>query len=329
MKILFVNDYEEYGSTEKLIYYLRKNLWEMETIWTKLYTMPFDSRQFKKILDSWKPDIVHFHLCLLPGILPYVIVKDRKIPMVITLHNYWMVCRATHHFLFRENRPCPHFDWSNCSNCPNFGRGNIPFPEKIFNFFKDVLLVGCSEHISEVYRRFGYENVVTVHNGIPPVEGKIEDRDFVFSLVSTKPWKGPMYVRRLHKEAEYEVKYNMSSSPYDPGYLSEREVDRLYRTCSVVVVPSIWEEPGSIVPLEAARCRKPTVCFDIGGLPEYPVSMTVPVGSYESLKEAVDTLMSDRKKRRRLGREAYKKYISSFTDVHMTEKYIKIYEGLL
>jgi len=83
------------------------------------------------------------------------------------------------------------------------------------------------------------------------------------------------------------------------------------------------------VPLEAARCRKPTVCFEIGGLPEYPVSMTVPVGSYESLKEAVDTLMSDRKKRRRLGREAYKKYISSFTDVHMTEKYIKIYEGLL
>ena len=53
------------------------------------------------------------------------------------------------------------------------------------------------------------------------------------------------------------------------GWIAAEALDALYADSDLLVLPSLWPEPLSLVGLEAGRHRLPTVAFDVGGISDW------------------------------------------------------------
>lgn len=53
------------------------------------------------------------------------------------------------------------------------------------------------------------------------------------------------------------------------GYVDYNEIPKVLRIADVVVVPSVWDEPGSLSVIEALSAYKPLITTHTGGTPEY------------------------------------------------------------
>jgi glycosyltransferase involved in cell wall biosynthesis len=67
---------------------------------------------------------------------------------------------------------------------------------------------------------------------------------------------------RLSKELRVDEKIEWK------GWVSEKEMCKLYKMADIVVVPSVWPEPFGLVAVEAMAHSKPVICFNVGGLGE-------------------------------------------------------------
>lgn len=87
------------------------------------------------------------------------------------------------------------------------------------------------------------------------------------------------------------------------GYV--KEVENIYHTADIVVVPSRWQEPLGLINLEAGACRKPVVATRVGGIPEVVEDgvngYLVEAASVEALADRVSRLVADPALRVRLG----------------------------
>jgi glycogen synthase len=91
------------------------------------------------------------------------------------------------------------------------------------------------------------------------------------------------------------------------GWLSPDERDRLLRSAAVLAVPSLEETLG-LVALEAMRLGVPVVASDVGGLGEIVSGggELVPAGDVDAWRSALQGLLDDPERRRRLGAEAHR-----------------------
>jgi glycosyltransferase involved in cell wall biosynthesis len=92
-------------------------------------------------------------------------------------------------------------------------------------------------------------------------------------------------------------------------YLGYREdVQDLYASCDIVVMPSQWEEPCAMVLFEASAAGKPMVATSTGGTPEILVDgvsgFLVNKEDIDALCDRVSKLMRDKDLRRVLGARA-------------------------
>jgi glycosyltransferase involved in cell wall biosynthesis len=87
------------------------------------------------------------------------------------------------------------------------------------------------------------------------------------------------------------------------GYV--KEVENVYHTADIVVVPSRWQEPLGLINLEAGACRKPVVATRVGGIPEVVEDgvngFLVEPGDVDELVARVEQLIADPALRARLG----------------------------
>lgn len=88
------------------------------------------------------------------------------------------------------------------------------------------------------------------------------------------------------------------------GYV--REVEDVYCSSDIIVVPSRWEEPLGLINLEAGACGKPVVATRVGGIPEIvrdgENGMLVEPGNIEALTTSLTRLIEDDGLRQRMGR---------------------------
>lgn len=75
------------------------------------------------------------------------------------------------------------------------------------------------------------------------------------------------------------------------GFVSDKELDELYRNCSALVYPSLWEGFG-IPPLEAMRYQKPVILSDIDVFREIfeKAAIYINIGNSLSWKNAFEDL---------------------------------------
>lgn len=72
---------------------------------------------FHRVLDEVKPDVVHFqHLMLLSLTLPRI-VAQRKIPSLLTLHDFWLYCARFGQLMEHGKGVCAGPKPSRCASC--------------------------------------------------------------------------------------------------------------------------------------------------------------------------------------------------------------------
>ncbi len=175
MRILLVNEYRIMSGAEVIVANLIKYLTECGHV-TQLITAE-DMRQnptdmnspeknsFTGYLESFKPDVVHFHNITCIGLEPIKICKERGVPCLLTLHDYYIVCQSRMYYRFDRNEECRANNWNECGGCKNNVIG-LPHPREIFETLKDIPIVCISKYQESIIRRFGYENTSVIYNGI-------------------------------------------------------------------------------------------------------------------------------------------------------------------
>jgi glycosyltransferase involved in cell wall biosynthesis len=118
-------------------------------------------------------------------------------------------------------------------------------------------------------------------------------------------------------------KLNVSSRISFPGWLFHDQIDRYYRTCTMVIVPSIWTEAFGIVGIEGMSYSKPVIGFDVGGISEWlkdgKTGFLVTPGDEAELKGKIELLIQDRKLATELGERGREDVKRLFLPaVHMT-----------
>jgi glycosyltransferase involved in cell wall biosynthesis len=80
------------------------------------------------------------------------------------------------------------------------------------------------------------------------------------------------------------------------GVLEPRQLGELLSRSSVLVVPSVWQEPMGIVVVEGALARVPIVASRVGGIPELVTdteAILVPPGDPTALADAICVVLRD------------------------------------
>jgi glycosyltransferase involved in cell wall biosynthesis len=91
------------------------------------------------------------------------------------------------------------------------------------------------------------------------------------------------------------------------GFVPHAEVPAVLRSLDLLVLPSVYEEMGSVL-AEAMACGLPVVASDVGGIPDVvqdgETGILVPPGDVEALSKALDGVLGDDELRSRLGATA-------------------------
>ena len=90
---------------------------------------------------------------------------------------------------------------------------------------------------------------------------------------------------------------NIGNQAYFSGYLSHEEVQKKMMHASIVVVPSIWEEPYGLVVAEAMSNGAAIITNFSGGIPEIIGSNGIVIKniSQKKLEEALSLILKDKK----------------------------------
>lgn len=136
-------------------------------------------------------------------------------------------------------------------------------------------------------------------------------------------------LRMLVKELNIESKVHFIKT------VSDELMPAYYNACDIFVLPSIAvTEAYGLVQLEAHASGKPVISTDLPtGVPyvnQHGVSgFIVPPGEVETLADALEKLVNDEGLRKRLGRQAQKRMLESFTSQVMAEKILRVYQEII
>ncbi len=101
------------------------------------------------------------------------------------------------------------------------------------------------------------------------------------------------------------------------GWVDHVNLDTLYQSAQVVVVPSRWPEPFGMVGLEAMSHARPIVGFAVGGITDWlhdgDNGLSAPEQNTPALGRAIHRLMQDHALAVRLGEQGYRRYRDEYS----------------
>lgn len=80
------------------------------------------------------------------------------------------------------------------------------------------------------------------------------------------------------------------------GWLSQAELERVYRQTSCLILPSIWPEPFGMVGIDAFNYARPVIAFNVGGISDWLQDgrngFLVPAQDIDQLAGRIQTLLT-------------------------------------
>jgi phosphatidylinositol alpha-mannosyltransferase len=113
------------------------------------------------------------------------------------------------------------------------------------------------------------------------------------------------------------------------GFLSQEDYTRELQSVKALVAPSLGGESFGMVLTRAFACATPVVASDIPGYREVmspDAGITFPAGDEHALAEAVEWIVGDEERRRRLGEEARRIAVSRYSWEDVARRLVDIYE---
>jgi glycosyltransferase involved in cell wall biosynthesis len=309
----------------------------------------FKSGRIQQILEKGF-DVIHYHNVSLVG-GPKILECGQSIKLY-TMHEYWLICPT--HVLFRFNRAAcrrPH-----CFLCgltykrpPQWWRysGLLGAAVKHVDAF-----IAPSRFSKDIHYQMGL-NVPIVHlpyfvpsaeTAPPTSEGAVgevpEEPYFLFvgRLEKLKGLQTVIPVFRHYRKAQlliagtgsYESRLRQLAEGAVNirflGYLSDRQLQALYRQAVAVIVPSICFDVFTLVTIEAFRQTTPVIVRNLGGMPEI-IEESGGGFVYETEEElvaAMDQLLADLSFRDEVGRRGYQAYQRNWTAEAHLERYFAL-----
>jgi glycosyltransferase involved in cell wall biosynthesis len=316
----------------------------LKPLWHALDTYnPLMSREVASILNTDKPDLVHTHT--LSGFSPlcWRPIKERGLPLVHTLHDYYLMCPKAS--MFRGGRNCQR----RCSRClpysvPRAHHSNLvdvvtgvsdfvlkrhldhgyfyKVPEKrvIYNGFEVGKLIGrAGQRTSPV--RLGYLGRIDPTKGLEKLldsAGKLPEGGWSLSIGG----KGPVdYVKGLRARCG-------SSSVRFLGYVA---AETFFEEIDALVVPSVWHEPSPRVISEAYAYGVPVIGSRRGGIPELVeegrTGLLFDPDRPDDLTQKMRTFVADRALAESMSGACLEK-AASLLPKNITAQYLDVYAGL-
>ena len=249
---------------------------------------PFIKSEFNKILDDFKPDVVHTNNIF--GLFPYVwsIAKKRNIKIVHTLRDYWLLSSSCDIDTLKNS--CFYFKIFNlirlkwmkvkCSN--NVDVVTAP-SNAVLDIFKDYRFFKNSEFkriynavtldIKEVHQLKNYKLKKMNEIFVFVFVGNLYKNKGILNLIDAfcdlKLSKSKLYIigdGPLYDKVQQIAKYEENIVLF--GKKSQIELQQILKKADIMVVPSLWKEPFGRVVIEANLNMIPVIGSNRGGIPE-------------------------------------------------------------
>jgi glycosyltransferase involved in cell wall biosynthesis len=264
------------------------------------YNPPYVSS--KGVLDalrSLNPDVVDFHYRWAPSYTRQVMKYNGKI--VFTYHNTYGEGEGAMRVVSHLN------DWL--------------FMRKMRSFERVVCI---SEFVRQDNARHGFplDMMSVVPNGVEIPNQETRDEGFILSLGRIVHTKGLEYLLQAMRKVDGKLilagagpelkrmkklseQYRLKDKVEMLGRVSEEKKNELFASCSIFVMPSLFESYG-IAAMEAMSFGKAVIATNVGGLPEVvdDCGILVPPRDPVALVKAMNSLLADPTRRKELGRLA-------------------------
>jgi glycosyltransferase involved in cell wall biosynthesis len=84
------------------------------------FSNPGVERAIEEVLDEVRPDVVHIHHLMFTSLNLPMIAKARGIPVVMTLHDFFLICPRGGQLMLAEGSVCPGPSEERCPTCMAF-----------------------------------------------------------------------------------------------------------------------------------------------------------------------------------------------------------------
>jgi glycosyltransferase involved in cell wall biosynthesis len=265
----------------------------------------------KDLLSSFCPDVVHAHK-LYPqlSVAPIVVASGQGVPIVQTVHDYEFISASTIDdaggWIDRDEERLVY----RALNTALFGVKRLAHLPRIDRW------IAVSRSTGEAYREHGIATTV-VPNFTDPFDGLLPD---------FRERSGVLFIGRLSEEKGLRHVLDLPSRSFDypiviagdgplasevdeaarrfpcityVGKLDRAAVAQQVASARLVVMPSLWREPGPLASLEAMAAGTPLIAYDNGGLAEYVADAgagIVAAPNVSALAGAIESLYDDRER---------------------------------
>jgi glycosyltransferase involved in cell wall biosynthesis len=272
------------------------------------YLQVYDPRVYGAVVSELRrvqPDLVHVHNVSGASLAPFVACRRLGIPVVLTLHDQWLLC--PNNMLYQgdgvscDPAEMPHA----CGRC--YRRydfwAHVPGRRRIFSrlvenvrFFVSPSQGTVDRHVAAGYDRSRFRVIpYGIHPGAyrPPADPVLREYVRQSAYVPTLLYAGALaevkgietIVEALPLMAPYVRPQLLVAGSGDPhcvaalrtldprtvrllGRVPFQEMRFLYASADLTVVPSICYDNSPMVIYESLLCGTPVIGADIGGIPE-------------------------------------------------------------
>ncbi len=224
--------------------------------------------------------------------------------------------------------------------------------KKLNEGMKYCNLIAISEYVKELLAQQGLKSTV-IPNALDvgryyqnqsksSLLGKVK----VLYLGSLTTYKGPQVVLKalqglqnyhcdlygdgpLQEELQKMIKdNNLAAEIHKP--VPYTKIPELYASADIIVLPSIWPEPFGRIAIEAMAAGKPVIGSDIGAIKELiadGAGILVKPGDVDGFHNAIAELITDRKKREKMG-ELGRIAAANYDEQLVMMKFKALYQGV-
>jgi len=349
---------------------IRKNNDEINNIWDQLIVSKnlIHSKKSEEIvnakINSVKPDIVHIHNFFplwTPSILDACI--KNKMPVVMTLHNYRLVCASAN--LYRNGRICELCPQKGLRHALYYGCyqdsfiKTLPVTNLLFNFKKKKLwskidkLIALTEFAKKKFIEFGIpENKLTVKPNFIDESKKVENfnpakEEFILYIGRLNREKGIETLIKAWEKIDFKLKI-FGDGPLKEkiekivsnnkkielnGFIPNTEISEKMSQAKFLIFPSEWYEGFSITLLEAFANKLPVLSSDIGSMKEIINDNINGVlfksGDTQDLVNKINKMIMNPELLDTLKEKAYENYLNLYNKKKNHEILINIYKDTI
>jgi len=317
---------------------------------------PASIRAFQEILKKEKPDVINVHN-LYPLISPAILPEAKKagIPVVMTVHNYRLVCPTGLHFSHGEIcEKCSGGHEMQCiiNNCEGSLAKSAGYAMRNWwartrkYYLENVTIFACLTRFQQdrlVAAGIPRNKLVLIPNMVKHTDIDLpKDDDYLGFSGRLSPEKGIstlVEAVKLNPELQfaaagaYDKIENLENTVPDNfrllGYCGPDDLARFYNNARAIVLPSVWFEGFPTVLVEAMLHRKPIICSDIGGLSDIVddgvTGFLVKPGDAQDLAEKMKILWDDPELCKKMGEAGRNKAMTEYSNDKYYERLMRVF----